>query len=61
MVCGYNLSQKVSGFNNAFLPICKGFKCITQFVTLFRIEAVKINKIGPAESYFSIIGANKPI
>ena len=24
---------KVSGFNNVLLPICKGFKCVSKFVT----------------------------
>ena len=61
MACGcqcYNASQKLLGFNDVFLPICKGFKYVMQFVTLFQINREKIESI---ESYFCIIDAYKPI
>ena len=30
----YNRSQKISALNDVLLPIYKGIKCVTQFVTL---------------------------
>ena len=49
-------SQNVSGFNSILLSICKGFKCVKQFITL-----VEIYKIETVENYFCIIDAYKPI
>ena len=54
----YNASQKLSGFNDVFLPICKGIKYLMQFVPLFQIHREKIESV---ESYFCIIDAYKPI
>ena len=47
MVLGYqcyNPSEKVSGVNDALLPNYKGFKCVTQFVTLFHVGREKNKK-----------------
>ena len=56
----YNPSQNVSGLKDVLLPICKGFECVAQFVTLFQLSRENI-EIGPVESYFCIIDVYKPI
>ena len=48
----------IPGFNDDdLLPVYKGFKCVTQFATLFQVNRAKINKIKPVECYFCILDA----
>ena len=55
MVCGYqcyNPLEKVSGFNDVLFPSFKGFKCVTQFITLFQKSRKNQNKIEPVERFY---------